>query len=145
MNKPIFILLVLCWVGCKSTSEVKTVETIVETPVTAVAESTNVKNKEQLLENKGKYATVYGTIIQEDFINKAGRATGVKETLIKLEDGETVHIRNKGSNTYSYDELLNKKVKLNAFIFYGGIDSDNPEHQSRIGYRIDYTEITVLD
>ncbi len=104
-----------------------------------------VKNAKQLEEAKGKNSIVYGTIIREEFINKGGRSTGYFETLIKIEDGETVHLRNKGENKYDYQELDNKKVKIEAVIFYGNIDSDNPEHQSRVGYRIDYTTITVVD
>lgn len=51
----------------------------------------------------------------------------------------------KGENKYNYDEIANKKVKMEAVIFYGNIDSDNPEHQSRVGYRIHYIAIIALD
>lgn len=130
-------------------NEKETVKTVV-TPSEIITPITNqdpveVKNSEQMKENKGKNAIVFGTIIREEFINKGGRATGNFETLIKLEDGETVHIRNKGENKYVYEDLSNKKVKMEAVIFYGNIDSDNPEHQSRVGYRIDYTTITIID
>jgi len=112
---------------------------------TEPVEMKEVRTIKDMEENKAKNAFVFGTIIREEFTNKGGRATGNFETLIKLEDGETVHIRNKGENKYNYEDLANKKVKMEAFIFYGNIDSDNPEHQSRVGYRIDYTVISVVD
>jgi hypothetical protein len=108
-------------------------------------QSKEVRSHKALEENKGKSALVFGTIIREEFTNKAGKSTGNFETLIKLEDGETVHLRNKGENKYNYEDLANKKVKIEAIIFYGNIDSDNPEHQSRVGYRIDYTVISIID
>lgn len=135
----IFFLLSLLF-SCSSRKEV-----VLEEKINVNSSISEVKNKIQMEEAKGKSVTVYGTIIQEDFVNKAGKSTGIKETLLKLEDGETVHLRNKGDSTYFYPDLVNKKVKMTAVIFYGGIDSDNPEHQSRIGYRIDYTLITEID
>jgi hypothetical protein len=141
----IFLLTI---VGCKAKKEVTKSEITTsdgETIGKYFSQSEEVKSKETLEANKGKNAIVYGTIIQVDFVNKAGKSTGIKETLLKLDDGETVHLRNKGDSTYFYPDLVNKKVKMTAVIFYGGIDSDNPEHQSRIGYRIDYTLITEID
>jgi hypothetical protein len=148
MKTKIYIGILLLALGsCKEKKGMVKTETVKSEGETVVKNNENaeVKNANQLKENKGKNAVVYGTIIREEFINKGGRATGNFETLIKLEDGETVHIRNKGENKYNYEELANKKVKMEAVIFYGNIDSDNPEHQSRVGYRIDYTTITVLD
>jgi hypothetical protein len=148
MKTKIYIgILLLALDSCKEKKGMVKTETVKSEGETVVKNNENaeVKNANQLKENKGKNAVVYGTIIREEFINKGGRATGNFETLIKLEDGETVHIRNKGENKYNYEELANKKVKMEAVIFYGNIDSDNPEHQSRVGYRIDYTTITVLD
>jgi hypothetical protein len=141
----IFLLTI---VGCKAKKEVTKSEITTsdgETIGKYFSQSEEVKNKETLEANKGKNAIVYGTIIREEFINKGGHATGNFETLIKLEDGETVHLRNKGENKYDYKKLEGKKVKMEAVIFYGNIDSDNPEHQSRVGYRIDYITITALD
>lgn len=114
-------------------------------PATENISMKEVKTYKELEANKGNHVYVFGTIIQEEFINKGGRATGIYETLIKLSDGETVHIRNKGESKYDYANFVNKKVKLEAFIFYGNIDSDNPEHQSRVGYRIDYTLMTLVN
>ncbi len=148
MKTKIYVgILLLALNACKEKKEVVKTEIIKAEGESVVKnnENTEVKNSKQLEENKGKNAIVFGTIIREEFINKGGRATGNFETLIKLEDGETVHIRNKGENKYNYEELANKKVKMEAVIFYGNIDSDNPEHQSRVGYRIDYTTITVID
>ncbi len=104
-----------------------------------------VKTYKEMEAKKGNNVYVFGTVVKEEFINKGGHATGNYETLLKLSDGETVHIRNKGEKIYDYDSLLNKKVKMEALVFYGNIDSDNPVHQSRVGYRIDYTTITVVD
>lgn len=110
-----------------------------ENVVTEKVISSEVKTYKDLEQNKGKNVYVMGTIIKEEFVNKGGRATGIYETLLKLSDGETVHIRNKGENKYDFEKFVDKKVKLEAYIFYGNIDSDNPEHQSRVGYRIDFT------
>lgn len=138
-------ILVLAIGACKEKKEIVNSETTKTETTIKISDKSNVKNAVDLEANKGKNAIVYGTIIREEFINKGGRATGNFETLIKLEDGETVHLRNKGENKYNYEELANKKVKIEAVIFYGNIDSDNPEHQSRVGYRIDYGTITVVD
>lgn len=107
--------------------------------------SSEVKTYKDLEQNKGKNVYVIGIIIKQEFVNKGGRATGIYETLLKLSDGETVHIRNKGKNQYDFEKFIDKKVKLEAYIFYGNIDSDNPEHQSRIGYRIDFTTMVEND
>lgn len=148
MRHDICILILILVMGsCKEKKEAvksETVKSEVET-TSKSGENMEVRNAKQLEENKGKKVIVYGTIIREEFINKGGRATGNFETLIKLEDGKTIHLRNKGENKYNYEELADKKVKTEAVIFYGNIDSDNPEHQSRVGYRIDYTVITVID
>lgn len=128
-----------------SFSCVKYPKSKVDFPVAENIEMKEVRTSKEMEENKGKNAYVFGTIIQKEFINKGGRATGVMEILLELKDGETVHIRNKGENIYDYETVKDKKVKLEAIIFYGNIDSDNPEHQSRVGYRIDYTTITVID
>lgn len=150
MMKSIYYIgiFILFMMACKEKKDIVKTETIVsdvENSSKNSDEFLEVKNAKQLKEAKHKNALVYGTIVREEFINKGGRATGNFETLIKLEDGETVHIRNKGENKYNYEDLSNKKVKMEAVIFYGNIDSDNPEHQSRVGYRIDYTVITVID
>lgn len=131
----LFILLFSCKTGSK----------MVEPETTGSLTDNKVEVYSQLNDLKNKEATVYGKIVQKEFVNKGGRATGVMETLIELKDGETVHIRNIGENKYEYEKLTGKKVEMKALIFYGNIDSDNPEHQSRVGFRIDFSEIKVID
>lgn len=118
---------------------------MIEPETTGSLTDNKVEVYSQLNDLKNKEAIVYGKIIQKEFVNKGGRATGVMETLIELKDGETVHIRNIGENKYEYEKLTGKKVEMKALIFYGNIDSDNPEHQSRVGFRIDFSEIHIID
>lgn len=136
---PLFCVLIL-FSSCDSRKKVGVDEEIIKGLVYI-----EVKTKKELEAAKNENVKVFGTLIQENFVNKAGKSTGIQETLLKLSDGETVHLRNVGQNVYSYPDLINKKVELTGVVFYGAIDSDNPEHQSRIGYRINYSTLTILD
>lgn len=139
MKNPIILFLLVAFWGCKSTSLA-----IISDEVSS-SNYSKVEKYADLETNKGKDAMVYGKIIRKEFENKAGKPTGVMETLLEMDNGETVNIRNKGTESYDYQKLDGKKVEMKAVIFYGNIDSDNPEHQSRVGFRIDYTLITILD
>ncbi len=138
MRKILLFFGVVFLLGCKTT-----LEPVKEIVIVGI-ETDSVNYFEQLELSKGKTAVVYGKIIRTDFINKAGKTTGVKETLLELSDGATVNIRNTGDKKYNYDYYENKSVKMTGVVFYGNIDSDNPDHQSRVGYRIDYTSIEEL-
>lgn len=135
------------WIACLIIliSACKTGSKVIEPETNSALTENKVEVYSQLNDLKNKEAIVYGKIVQKEFVNKGGRSTGVMETLLELKDGETVHIRNKGENNYEYEKLTGKKVEIKALIFYGNIDSDNPEHQSRVGFRIDFSEIKVID
>lgn len=124
-----------------------TVETIKSPSGTAIGanEAVLIDTYGQLENYKDSSVIVIGKIVRKEFVNKGGRSTGIMETLLEMDKGETVNIRNKGTDVYDYEKLDGKKVEMKAVIFYGNIDSDNPAHQSRVGYRIDFTRITILD
>jgi hypothetical protein len=140
-NGLIIFCTVFIFSACKTGKE----SAVAEVKSTDLISTPIVKYYIEFETNKGKEVLIYGKIIQKEFVNKGGRNTGVMETLLQLNDGETVHIRNKGENKYDYEKLAGKNVEMKAIIFYGNIDSDNPEHQSRVGFRIDYTEIRELN
>lgn len=140
-NRLIFGIIGLIFLGCQTSksTQVKNDESTVKKGFCEVKNYTNLQSC------KGDTAMVYGTIIREKFVNKGGRETDIIETLLKLEDSYKVHLRNLGSVKVNFDNLENKKVKLQAIIFYGGIDSDDPKVQSRIGYRIDYFAVESIN
>lgn len=76
-----------------------------------------------------------GEIIEEPFVNKAGRVipnvgdlffkTEGKKHFIKLMEGKVLRV--------DLEKYLNQTIKVKAYLTDGLWDTDNPEMQSRIG------------
>jgi len=92
-----------------------------------------------LEENKLKEIVVIGIVREEKFVNKGGKEFDFTELWLEMNDKHQIMLRQKGK--VSAKDFVNGKVMVQGNLFYGNIDSDNPNAQSRVGYRLDYTDI----
>jgi hypothetical protein len=114
--------------ACKTQTKIELDNTLPK--VSTYEDLTNYISKEIIAE---------GIIVEEKFVNKGGKEMNFTEFWLEMNDKHRILLRQKG-NAKAKD-FLNKKVKTQGNLFYGNVDSDNPNAQSRVGYRLDYTNI----
>lgn len=102
-----------------------------------------IKEYDQLKKYVGKTITLEGTLLMEPFVDKGGRThEDIQELWLEMNDQHRVKLRNIGEALSK--EPFTHRVYIRGTLFYGNIDSDQPEAQSRVGYRLDFDRITML-
>ena len=119
-------------VSCVGTKKTVVVE---ELPV--------VKTYAELESYKGKKIKAEGILIMEKFTDKGGREHEAYEFWLEMDGGNKVKVRNVGEAMSK--EPFTHKVHMDCKVFYGNIDSDDPKVQSRVGFRLDFTTVTIID
>lgn len=99
-----------------------------------------IANYDSLDGYKSKEIIAIGVVKEEKFVNKGGKEMDFTELWLEMNDGRQIMLRQKGKK--SAKDFVNRKSAVQGVLFYGNIDSDNPNAQSRVGYRLDYTDIT---
>lgn len=100
-------------------------------------------NKSALAAHIGQDACIEGVLQKRKYTNKAGKLIDFEEPWLELEKNEWVLVRL--ASTHLLAELpYGSKVQLIGKVFYGSVDSDDPQVQSRLGYRIDCQEIKII-
>lgn len=102
-----------------------------------------VKTYAELESFKGKNIKAEGILIMEKFTDKGGREHETYEFWLEMDGGNKVKVRNVGEAMSK--EPFTHKVHLDCKVFYGNIDSDDPKVQSRVGFRLDFTTVTIID
>jgi hypothetical protein len=101
-------------------------------------------HKSQLAAHIGQEVCVEGVLRTRKYIDKAGRTSDFEEPWLEMEAEEWVLVR--ATSTHLLAQLpYDRKVQLVGKVFYGSVDSDDPQVQSRIGYRIDWKEIKIVE
>ncbi|WP_133121469.1 hypothetical protein [Raineya orbicola] len=100
--------------------------------------------KSELQENIGKDVILEGIMQMQKFQNKAGRIFEFYEFWLQMADGTRVLLRNNMGHPLS-KEPFTRKVHLKGKLFYGNIDSEDGKAQSRLGYRLDFTEWKIVE
>ena len=125
----LFSVLLISCIGTKKTVIIK------EYPI--------VSTYAELEKYKGKNITAEGTLLMEKFIDKGGREHEMYEFWLEMDGGNKVKVNNVGEAMSK--EPFTHKVHMECKVFYGNIDSDDPKVQSRVGYRLDFTTVTIID
>lgn len=132
MKKITGIILCISMISCIGTK--KTVE-VKDAPI--------VKTYDELKIHIGKDIIAEGTLLMEKFVDKGGREHESYEFWLEMDGGNKVKVRNVGEAMSK--EPFTHKVHMACKVFYGNIDSDDPKVQSRVGYRLDFTTVTIID
>lgn len=102
-----------------------------------------ITHSDQLQDHLGKEVIVEGIMQMKKFVDKGGRIREFYEFYVELADGRLILLRNMTGKPLS-KEPFTRKVQLRGRLFYGNIDSDDPEVQSRVGYRFDFTDWKII-
>lgn len=102
-----------------------------------------ISNYEDLKANIGKDVILEGIMKMEKFVNKGGREFEFYEFWLEMNDGHQILLRNRGEAMSK--EPFTHKVHIEGNLFYGNVDSTNPNAQSRVGYRLDFTKVTIVE
>lgn len=108
------------------------------------AKMTIITKSSELQEQIGKEVILEGIMQMKKFVNKGGREMDFYEFYVELEDGKHILLRNNTGKPLS-KEPFTHKVHLTGKLFYGNIDNDDPNVQSRIGYRFDFTSWKIIE
>ena len=94
-----------------------------------------LSHSQDLSAHSGQVLGLSGQYEWIEFRDKANRPRGFGEPWLKLEGGHRVLLR--GFKNLPQDS---QNLTLYGRLFWGSIDSDNPQVQSRLGYRLDALE-----
>ncbi|MCU0429271.1 MAG: hypothetical protein MUF42_04805 [Cytophagaceae bacterium] len=97
---------------------------------------------EQLNDFVGKNVWVEGILKMEKFTNKGGRILEFYEFWLEMNDGNSVLLRNVGEAMSK--EPFTHYVRIKAHVFHGMLDTDDPNVQSRVGFRLDFTDVQII-
>ncbi|MEW6470002.1 MAG: hypothetical protein AB1458_13825 [Bacteroidota bacterium] len=100
-----------------------------------------VSKYDSLKSYKGMEILAAGKIVEEKFVNKGGKELDFTELWLEMDEGHRIMLRQRGKDKAK--DYVGKQVKVQGTLFYGNIDSDDPKAQSRVGYRLDYTAISL--
>lgn len=103
-----------------------------------------ITESSQLEQYIGKEVILEGLMQMKKFINKGGMPMEYYEFWVELADGKNILLRNSTGAALS-KEPFTHKVHLKGTLFYGSIDSNKPEEQSRMGYRLDFTSWKIVE
>jgi hypothetical protein len=147
MKRTILCLLVtLGLIACASKTSGTSTNPVSTTPGINAKKDTNmtvIKNYEDLKANIGKDVILEGIMKMEKFVDKRNRVHEFYEFWLEMNDGHQVKLRNAGEAMSK--EPFTHKVHIEGNLFYGNIDSSNPEAQSRVAYRLDFTKVTIVE
>ena len=108
------------------------------------AKMTIITKFSELQEQIGKEVILEGIMQMNKFVNKGGREMDFYEFYVELEDRKHILLRNNTGNPLS-KEPFTHKVHLTGKLFYGNIDNNDPQVQSRVGFRFDFTEWKIIE
>lgn len=105
---------------------------------------TVISQSTQLQEHIGREVILEGIMQMQKFVNKGGLEMDFYEFYVELADGKRILLRNNTGKPLS-KEPFTHKVHLTGKLFYGNIDNNDPQVQSRVGYRFDFTEWKIIE
>ena len=132
---------ILVFDSCKKVPALKSTDSTVLS-TTTISTMDTITTYAGLKPYIGKEAYVEGVLLMKKFVDKRGREHEIYEFWLEMDGGNRVMVRNIGEAMSK--EPFTHKVRMKALVFYGNIDSDSPEVQSRVGYRLDFTEVVII-
>ncbi len=97
---------------------------------------------EELNEVINQEVLVEGILLMKKFVNKANKTLDFYEFWLEMDNKNLVKVKNVGQAMSK--EPFTHKVRLKTTVFFGNIDSSDPNVQSRVGYRLDFTEVEII-
>ncbi|HAP44755.1 MAG: hypothetical protein A2087_12235 [Spirochaetes bacterium GWD1_61_31] len=97
----------------------------------------------KLRQYHGSLVRLDGRMSMESFQDKGGRQHDWFELWLTLDDGQLILLRSVMGPISK--QPITHRVRVTGRLFYGNVDSDDPRAQSRVGYRLDFSAMEIVD